>query len=149
MLTFDANILFYAGDAGSPGKRARALGLLDSARAPGCAFLILQTLAEFVAAITRKRLLDRERAVVIAREWATTFDVASATASDFDQALSWFAIERHSLWDGLLIATAARCGATALVTEDFAAGSVIGGVEIINPFGQGAAARLRRHGLDA
>lgn len=150
MISFDADILFYAGDAGDagdPGKRRHAQVVLDAAIDQRCAFLTVQCLAEFTASITRKKLLGRADAVEVAKGWAESFDVVAASADELHAALLWFALGRFSLWDGLLIATAIRGGATALISEDLADGTIIEGVEIINPFAESSDERLRRHGL--
>ena len=44
--------------------------------------------------------------------------------------------ERHgfSFWDALIVESAARSGATRLLTEDLQQGREIGGVAIENPF---------------
>lgn len=145
MLTFDANILFYAGDGREPEKRDRAAALLRSAAGKGGAFLTLQALGEFAFAAVRKGLLARREAAGIARDWASVFDVKAADAEAFEIALDWWMEERLSYWDAMLVATAAKAGATALVTEDLRDGAVIGGVEFINPFAKGADKRLKAH----
>jgi len=43
-------------------------------------------------------------------------------------------VHRLSFWDALIVATATRCGATTLLTEDLNAGQVLEGVRIVNPF---------------
>lgn len=145
MLTFDANILFYAGDDRDSQKRDRAAALLRSAAAKGGAFLTLQALGEFVFAAVRKGLLSRREAAGIARDWASVFDVKAAGADAFEIALDWWMEERLSYWDAMLVATAAKAGATALITEDLSDGAVIGGVEFINLFAKGADKRLKAH----
>lgn len=145
MRTFDANILFYAGDARDPEKRECATALLKAAAADGGAFLTLQALGEFAFAAVRKRLLSRRQAADVARDWASVFDVKTADSGAFEVALDWWREERLSFWDSMLVATAAKAGATALVTEDLADGAVIGGVEFINPFVKGADKRLKAH----
>lgn len=147
MLTFDANILFYAFDEGAVAKRRIAADILDAADLQGVGFLTLQALGEFVHAAVRKNLLSRSNAVRVARTWADIFHVSTADAEAFDTALVWWEEGRQSYWDALLVATASRAGASALVTEDFADGAVFAGVEILNPFAEGATQRLKAHGL--
>jgi len=146
-ITFDANILFYSGDDRDPEKRALSAKLLGAAAERETGILTVQALGEFVNAAVRKALLDRRSAVAVARDWAAAFDVCAADAEAFDLALDWWAEERLPYWDALLVATAAKAGATACVSEDFNDGAVYGGVEIINPFANAAAKRLAAHGL--
>ena len=54
-----------------------------------------------------------------------------------DYITSAFALEdaaQIGFWDALIIAVAARSGATRMVSEDLNAGQSIGGVRIENPF---------------
>lgn len=101
----------------------------------------------FFYAVVRKRILTRVEAAEAARDWASVFDVQTATSEAFDLALDWWAAERLSYWDALLIATAAKAGATACISEDLNDGSTLAGVEIVNPFGRDSGKRITAHGL--
>ena len=147
MISLDTNILFYAYDAVVPAKHELSARILEAAAAQKAAFFTLQVLGEFAFAAVRKGLLDRTEASAALRDWVCIFDVAEATAADVDVALDLWSTERCSYWDAVLIATSARAGATALVTEDLADGTVVLGVEILNPFKPGYGERLARHGL--
>jgi predicted nucleic acid-binding protein len=55
---------------------------------------------------------------------------------DIDEA---FRIEDEvgiSFWDALILAAAARSGATRVLSEDLNAGQIISGVTVVNPFDQ-------------
>jgi len=147
VITFDANILFHAGDERARDKRQRSAELLRAAASQNNAFLTLQALGEFALAAVRKGLLNRVEAARVARDWSGAFEIRSADASAFETALEWWADERLSYWDALFVATASKAGATACVSEDLHDGATIGGVEVINPFSTSAAGRLAVHGL--
>ena len=147
MLTFDANVLFYAVDHRDGDKHKRCQGILRAAAAGSEAFLTLQALGEFCNATARKRVLPRAVALQVVRDWASMFAVHAADAGALDLCLPWWAEERLSYWDALLVATASTGGATAMISEDLQDGAVVGGVEIISPFVKDVAARVAVHGL--
>lgn len=149
MIAFDSNALFYAGDERFPEKMACVAAILQEAMNAGVGILPLQALGEFAYASVRKGLLDRPRAAALVRDWAAAFPVVAADEAALDTALDWWADERLSWWDALLVATASRAGASALVSEDLQDGAIHAGVEIINPFAKDAPARLAAHGLGA
>ncbi len=147
-ISFDANVLFYAVDGRDADKQVRAASILRRAAAGRLGFLTLQALGEFSFAAVRKGLLSRREAAQSARDWATIFETRFASHEAFDRALDWWADERTSYWDALLIATVSTAGAAALVSEDLQDGAIIGGVEIIDPFGARATERLAVFGLE-
>ena len=147
-LTFDANVFFYAVDSRDREKHARCAAILRAAIAQSVGFVTLQALGEFSHAVVRKAVLSRREAAQAAKDWATVFDARSATPGAFDLALDWWADERLSYWDALLVATASKEGARACVSEDLRDGAVIGGVEIVSPFAASADGRLAACGLD-
>ena len=96
--------------------------------------LTLQSVSEFFAAITRKGVVSRKHAADMARAWLNMFPIVCASAEAAFAALGHAVAGRASYWDGLLIATAAEAGCSAIMTEDMADGAVLDGVRIINPF---------------
>lgn len=146
-VSFDANVLFYAVDRRDAAKRARCRAVLRAAMAHEGAFLTLQALGEFAHAVVRKRVLTRREAATAARDWALVLGARPADEGCLDLALTWWAEERFSYWDALIVATCLRAGASALVTEDLADGTVIAGLEIVSPFAADALGRIAAHGL--
>jgi predicted nucleic acid-binding protein len=94
----------------------------------------LQSLSEFYAAVTRKRLLPAPEAAAQVNDWLTIFPVIAASANAVRIALVEAVSGRASYWDALLIATAAAAGCRLILTEDLADGTSLSGVEIHNPF---------------
>jgi predicted nucleic acid-binding protein len=148
VIAFDANIHFYAVDWRDPSKQAASADLLDKTEIAGAGIVLLQALGEFAYSAVRKGVVSRREARTAVKDWARLFPVAAADATILDMALDWWAEERLSYWDALLVATAAKAGARAIVSEDLQDGAMFGGVEIINPFKEGATMRLAAHGLD-
>lgn len=147
-IAFDANIFFYAVDQKDLTKHERCKTLLQSAIGQGVGQAPLQALGEFAYAVVRKGVLDRSEAATAARDWATVFNVICASSNSFETALDWWRDERMSYWDALLVATVSDNRITALVTEDLHDGTVIAGVEVINPFVDDLNARLSAHVTD-
>ena len=117
-IAFDANIFFYAIDERDPAKHRRCRDLLQNAIAVEIGVAPLQALGEFAYAAVRKDLLDRSEAALMARDWAIVFEVIAASPDASELALTWWRDERLSYWDALLVATVAKAGVTALLSED-------------------------------
>ncbi|HUK19222.1 MAG TPA: PIN domain-containing protein [Bryobacteraceae bacterium] len=131
---FDTNVVVYADDAASPAKREKAIALFSEHLRQGTAVVSLQVLQEYFAAATRKLGLPADRAQrkveIMARARVVRFD-----AGDMIAAIELHRLTQISFWDALIV-QAARCvGATVLYSEDLGAGTVLGGVRVVNPFG--------------
>ncbi len=131
--SLDTNILVYALDAGAGDRHTLASRIVDRAVHCDCC-LTLQSVSEFFAIVTRKRLVARAEAVAQARDWLDMFRTISASADAVRSALDAAAAGRASYWDALLVATAAEARCTTILTEDLADGSLMRGVRIVNPF---------------
>jgi len=135
-LTFvDTNILAYAHDQTEMSKQSVAAALLESLWQTRTGVISTQVLQEFYVVATRKfrPALTRAytRALVAAYSEWTLVQVDAPLiieASDLE--------ERHQLsfWDGLILASARRAGASRIVSEDFQTGRRLAGVRIENPF---------------
>ncbi len=131
--TLDTNILVYA-LAGSPdARRPRAEHIVDHARRCDC-WLTLQSVSEFYAAVTRKRLASRAQAAAQANDWLEMFVTVAPTTTAIRSALVVAAAERASYWDALLVATVAEVGCTSILTEDMGDGTALYDVRVLNPF---------------
>jgi predicted nucleic acid-binding protein len=97
-------------------------------------WLTLQSISEFYAAVTGKRIVPEATAAAQAADWLDLFPCAAATPNAVRAALQLASQRPLSYWDALLIATAAEAGCSIILTEDMADGAVIGGVRVYNPF---------------
>jgi predicted nucleic acid-binding protein len=131
--SLDTNILVYALDANAGDRHVLAARIVDQAVRCDCC-LTLQSVSEFFAVVTRKRLVSRAEAIAQARDWLDMFRTVPASVDAVRTALDATAAGRASYWDALLVATAAEAGCTAILTEDLADGSLMHGVRILNPF---------------
>ena len=131
--TLDTNILIYSVDATAGVRHDTAVRIVErSVELQSC--LTLQSVSEFFAAVSRKGLVSRVRAAVMARTWLNMFPIVCASPDAVSVALDHVVAGRTSYWDGLLVATAAEAGCSAISTEGLADVSVLGGVRVINPF---------------
>jgi predicted nucleic acid-binding protein len=143
--TLDTNLLVYSVDLDAGARHELALRVLDRAPDVDC-WLTLQSLSEFYAAVTRKRMMPAAEAAAQVNEWLSFFPFIAVSASAVCTALTDAVARRASYWDALLIATAAEAGCTLILTEDLADRTTLGGVAIHNPFARdgGLTARARR-----
>lgn len=131
----DTNVLVYAFDKSNSPKKAIAQRLLNELMEEDRLRLSTQVLQELFVTLTRKvsRGCTSEQALAVLDDLAawplTVLDYAAIRAAIrlADQA-------QLSFWDALIVAAAARAGATVLYTEDLNDGQEILGVRIRNPF---------------
>jgi predicted nucleic acid-binding protein len=130
----DTNVLVYAHDADEPDKRERAQTVLAELPA-GSAVISSQVLGEFFWATTRRL---RTRLPVPTATAAVTalakLEVIPIDAALVGQAIARAASSQLAYWDALIVEAALAAGCSRLLTEDLAAGSRFGDLEVVNPF---------------
>ena len=132
-LTLDTNILFYAMDRDA-GKRHRlAMEIVDRASVVDCV-LILQSLCEFYAAVTRKGKMPSNEAEAQINDWMQLFPVVPATSKSLTKAINAVNLHTLSFWDAMLWAMAREAGVTLLISENFQHDRVLDGIRFCNPF---------------
>ncbi len=130
----DTNVLIYAHDVDAKSKHDVAKRVLRELWRERTGALSMQVLQEFYVNVTRKiptpLSKDKARAVVNSYSiWcidATPDDIAAA-----------FRIEDESrigFWDGLIVASAIKCGAARILSEVLNPQQKISGIQIQNPF---------------
>ena len=135
-LTFiDTNVLLYAHDRTAGHKRDIASALLVDLWGSRSGALSTQVLQEFYVNATRKlaRPLSAPRARAVIDRYSN-WRVHRIEPADVITASELEKRYRQSFWDALIIVSAARVGATTLVTEDLQHGRRIAGLTIIDPF---------------
>ncbi len=130
----DSNVLVYAHDSDARRKHEVAKNLLRELWSERTGVLSPQVLQEFYVNVTRKIAtpLSKNAARLVVSTyavWSTETTPAEITAAFriVDEA-------RIGFWDALIVASAARSGATRIVSEDLNAGQTISGIRIENPF---------------
>lgn len=133
MIALDTNILVYALDDRAPDKKpaARILSkqaMLDQWIVP------VQVLAELLAVVARKRPDLATDAIDLVAAITKTAECPSTDTEDIASAFILATRHRLQYFDALIIAVAARAGATTLYSEDMPDGLTIGPLTIRNPF---------------
>jgi predicted nucleic acid-binding protein len=130
----DTNILLYSVSLDVRDDAKRAIGeklLRDTDLA-----LSVQVLQEFYAQGTRPTrfgALTHNQAVTFI-ESLKRYPILDNSAEVFDSALAIRRRWQLSIWDSMIIASAAKLGCGQVLTEDMKDGEVIAGVTIRNPF---------------
>jgi predicted nucleic acid-binding protein len=130
----DTNVLIYAHDVDAEVKHDVAKRILRELWSERTGALSMQVLQEFYVNVTRKiptpLSKDKARAVV------NSYVIWCIDAAPNDIAAA-FRIEdesRISFWDALIVASAMKCGAARILSEDLNPQQKISGIQIQNPF---------------
>ena len=94
----------------------------------------MQVLQEFYVNVTRKITvpLSKDAARVVVNSYAIW--CVETTPAEISSAFRIEDESRIGFWDALIIASAVKCGASRILSEDLNAGQTIAGVRIENPF---------------
>lgn len=142
-MTADTNVLIHAFDPRDMRKQQVARAIVN-ALASGDGALGLQCVGEFQNVLRRKLKLPGWEAAQHARNLLATFATFPPSVTASTAALADLAVGRGSYFDRLLIYSAGEVGCTAMISEDAQGSVAIGGVEIVNPFGDtGVSERAR------
>ena len=130
----DTNVLIYAHDVDAKAKHEAAKSVLRELWSERSGVLSMQVLQEFYVNVTRKIASPLPKDV--ARAVASSYSIWCIDATPAEIAAA-FRIEDESrigFWDALIVASALKCGATRILSEDLNAQQTISGVQIQNPF---------------
>jgi predicted nucleic acid-binding protein len=129
----DTNILIYADDADSPGKRERAQQIVEAALTNGNGVLSTQILQEYFVVATRKLGLPAET-VQKKLEILSTMAVIVVDVEHIVESIKLHRLYGLNFWDCLVLRCAKAAGCQRLLSEDFQHGRLVEGVTIENPF---------------
>jgi len=134
----DTNVLIYAHDVDSQSKHAVAKDILRELWSERTGVLSMEVLQEFYVNVTRKirSPLPKDSARLVVSSYSIW--CMETTPAELSVAFRIEDKSRIGFWDALIIAAAAKSGATLLLSEDLNPGQKIAGLRIENPF---AAAR--------
>ncbi len=132
----DTNVLVYAYDGNEPTRASLASNLLKRLEAAASGRLSVQCLAEFFSVSTRKLdpPLTPAEATIQVELLARTFPVLDLTAGVVLEAARGVRDHQMAYYDAQLWAMAKLNQIPIILTEDFAAGSVLEGIRFVNPF---------------
>jgi predicted nucleic acid-binding protein len=130
----DTNVLIYAHDVDAREKHEVAKSVLRELWSQRAGVLSMQVLQEFYVNVTRKipSPLSKDVARLVVNSYAIW--CAETTPAEISAA---FRIEDESgigFWDALIVASASKCGAARILSEDLNAGQMIAGIRVENPF---------------
>ena len=130
----DTNVLIYAHDIDANAKHKIAKEVLRELWSERTGVLSAQVLQEFYVNVTRKipSPLSRDLARLVVSSYAIWCVETTPT-----EILAAFRIEDESrigFWDALIVSSAAKLGATRILSEDLNAGQRIAGILVVNPF---------------
>jgi predicted nucleic acid-binding protein len=131
----DTNILLYAHDVDAGHKHEIARRVMRELWERRSGALSTQVLQEFYVNVTRK--IRSPLSPGAARGVVNAYGPWCVPGIEVADIAAAFELEdeaRIGFWDALIVAVAARSGATRVITEDLNAGQTIAGVVIENPF---------------
>lgn len=127
---FDTNVLAYQFDNADPVRQARARELLVEHAAD--AVISTQVLIELQAVLTRKLGRSRSQAATVLD--ALELEIIATDAALVRRAAHTADEHELSIFDALILEAAVLAGCERLWTEGLTDGSVLRGVQIVNPF---------------
>jgi predicted nucleic acid-binding protein len=134
-IALDTNVLVYAEGHGDAARCQRARAIL-AALDPAQVLLPVQVLGELHRVLIGKarRPAQEVRAAILS--WADTYACLATDLSIMIAAQDLVADHQFSIWDAVVLASAASAGCRVLLTEDLWAGFTWGGVTVVNPFAE-------------
>ena len=132
----DTNVLIYAHDVDASVKHEVAKNVLRELWSERSGALSMQVLQEFYVNVTRKIAspLPKDMARLVVNSYAIW--CIETTPAEITTAFRIEDESRIGFWDALIVASAAKCGAVRILSENLNARQVIAGIRIENPFAQ-------------
>lgn len=130
----DTNILIYAHDVDAKSKHDVAKRVLRELWDQRTGLLSMQVLQEFYVNVTRKIASPLPKDV--ARLVVSSYSIwcVETTPAEIAAAFRIEAESRIGFWDALIVSSAAKSGATRILSEDLNAAQTTSGVLVENPF---------------
>jgi predicted nucleic acid-binding protein len=131
----DTSILIYAHDVDAKAKHDLAKSVLSELWSQRTGVLSMQVLQEFYVNVTRKIAspLPKDAARLVVNSYSLW--CSKTTPAEIAAAFRIEDESRMEFWDALIVASAAKSGATRILSEDLHPGQTIaGGVRVENPF---------------
>lgn len=130
----DTNVLVYAQASDEPVKQLAAIALLKHVYESGSGVLSTQVLQEFCNLALKKLKLPAAH-IQSQLAFFRQFEIVQVTPEIIQAALDLHQARSVSFYDALILASAQTAGCTRVFSEDLSAGEKVGGVQIVNPFG--------------
>jgi len=132
-VALDTNILAYAEAANGQEMRDAALSLLQ--RLPPESIVIpVQALGELFNVLVKKARRRPARAREALLSWHDAYGTEGTSAAVLAAAADLASLHGLSIWDAVMLSTAAAAGCRLLLSEDLQPGFTWRGVTVANPF---------------
>lgn len=132
-IALDTNILAYVeGINGTPRKKA-ALEIVEKLPISDV-FLPVQALGELFHVLVRKAALSPKQARAAILSWGDAYTLIETSPSVLLAAADLAADHNLTIWDAIMLSTAAAVGCRLLLSEDLQDGFTWHGVTVTNPF---------------
>jgi predicted nucleic acid-binding protein len=130
----DTNVLIYAHDIDANAKHEIAKAVLRELWSERTGVLNMQVLQEFYIDVTQKIAspLSKELARLVVSSYAIW--CTETTPTEISAAFRIEDESRIGFWDAMLVSSAAKSGATRILSEDLNDGQWIAGILVENPF---------------
>ena len=130
----DTNVLIYAHDIDAREKQQVAKAVLRELWSERTGVLSTQVLQEFYVNVTRK--IPSPLSKDLARLVVSSYSIwcVETTPTEISAAFRIEDESRIGFWDALIVSSAAKSGATRILSEDLNAGQRIAGILVENPF---------------
>jgi predicted nucleic acid-binding protein len=129
----DTNVLAYAEGVNDTDKKAVALTLLN-ALPPESTLIPVQALGELFSVLVRKAGRSKARAQQAVLTWGDAFPLIETSPGVVLMAMNLAADHQLSVWDSVILASAADARCRLLLSEDLQDGFTWSGVTVTNPF---------------
>lgn len=132
-VALDTNMIVYALGVNDSERQAKANYVIDSLPANDIV-LPAQVLAELFQVLAVKARLTRLESAQVTIHWASRYEVQGTSANATLQSLGVAAFRRVTIWDAIVLASAAEARCQILLSEDMHHGFEWSGVTVVNPF---------------
>jgi predicted nucleic acid-binding protein len=132
-VALDTNVLAYAEGTNGTGMRDKALDLIQRLP-PESVVLPVQALGELFNVLVRKAKWRPNRARAAVLNWRDAFAVTDTSAAVMVNAADLASSHGLTIWDSVVLATAAESGCRLILSEDLQDGFTWRGVTVSNPF---------------
>jgi predicted nucleic acid-binding protein len=132
-VALDTNILAYAEGTNGVEMRDKAIELIQGLPADATV-LPVQALGELFNVLVRKAKRPKTEARLAILTWRDAYSVSETSMAVMVSAADLASDHHLSIWDSVILSTAAEAGCRLLLSEDLQEGFTWRGVTVTNPF---------------
>jgi predicted nucleic acid-binding protein len=132
-VALDTNLLAYAEGVNGADRKRAALDLIERLP-PETTLLPVQALGELFAVLVRRARRSPSAARDAVLSWGDAFPLIDTSNEVLASACDLAGDHRLSIWDAIIVASAANAGCRLLLSEDLQDGFTWSGVTVADPF---------------